>query len=1828
MNSISSRDKAIATENNILAQAFQSATEQTVSIIDVISEGPIQGLVNGQASIFLNDDRITSVSQTAVPSASPYTLTITSGSAVATINQALPIDNSLSGTRYFTVEGVFSAASISISNSGNFNSSSLLNITSPTSFFQSYMVGDNYTAAGTKARLVAAGYPTITGAITIVNSGTSAVFNTNMAYAVRDIEYTIYIDYPLPITSFSGTTVQLPEVAWFSGVFNLRVEGAQEASEYVDVSDTAKYNDVTTQFRVGTLHQPILSQHNGLGNTSISNSSFSTSVLEQSIANGGDGAALELVATSSAGFALTASQAVEVDEIRAVITYPSGLYSTSGNTGTTYPSYAFYSYDLQFKRAGVWGDVISIETNRRHTGNGTTKNAFSVEEVFNLEPFKPFDDFKLIINRKTRHDGEAITSDGSDGGSKYTQTASAALATVTSVIKEPLSYPYTALAAVTFSTKEFQSVPSRTYHARGMKVQVPSNYITREESSDGVASYNRNVTTGIVESTYQDWDGDFRTELVYTNNPAWVFRDIIVNNRYGLGAWIDAADIDIYSLYRIARYCDELVPDGKGGYEPRFTANLYLTKATDSYKVLKDIATIFRGILYWMDAKLTPVIDEPKSPIYTFTQGNVISGTFSYESTGSKTRSNQVVVSWTNPDADYKLEALLVEDKENIIETGRLLSQDAVAIGATSEGQALRFGRWKLWTAKNQKEIVSFQTSINAAFIGPGDVINIQDSNRYNIQYSGRIPVTGILNKSRIPLDREVVLNSGSTYELSIILVGSSTILTQDSAVIDSVTYYAGDLLPGDYTESEASNLLDDSGQSVLTSWKEYSRVETKEVSTAAGTVYVLDVSEEFSQVPARSAIWALKEINVDGTVNAASLKQYKIISIAEEGKHLYSIVAVEHYNEKFDEVDRDFIASVPDTIYTPPKATDTVPAPRNVSVIKTGETAARSRTVTIKWDRPATNSIDANYAFISGYEISHPFFGYPNPIVIGSDISSYTFPDIFVGTYTIGVRTINSRGNKSDLRKVKFSVGDAPDIEVSRGKGVPIGGTTNMSSFVTSDGYYKFETKDYIVAPLASPFTQFKNVSSDTATYIQDVTDVPAVNYSALADDFTRELSAHYILFDFSDTADPLKLVKYNNTDAIGIPYWYDTGTGNSSADSSFTTKTGTVTVTGMDVLGSGTAFLSEYSEGDLIKFSSTKAGIVVFISDNTHMTIDRELLGVSSSTHSRQNLRIDPTLDCAIAQIKNDTVAGFISTTYLVIDPALQTGTKVADIRSAPATINFDNFGTLATTYSNLVLTVYAPGFTDPEFKITGTGFDNAEISQVEETAFSSGVSKVYTKTLDKVITFVPGTLDFTVTVREKSDPTNIAKQATDNIKIQLVKSAGQKTYYQETAPVSGMVEGDFWIRDSDNRYHRYNGTSWVEIADAEFDALIVDIAAAQATADGKIQTFYTATAPTVIDDDVGTGDLWFDTDDGNTSYRWNGSTWIEVKDDQIAQAIDDAADAQATADGKVTTFIGTTAPTAEGVGDLWLDTDDNNRVYRWNGSAWVERMPVPTLAEVTPLITASGTTVISGVGNNFIIEANSSHTVFKHYLASLSTVGTYSGTLRTGLFVGSNGIAMGYNRKSDGVWIDSIVLDGTSGSALYSGNINTKGSVYAAGNTSDGTNNWSMWAYSTTHGGMRVDGTTVGLIATASVGSGIIGVSTNSSNGVYGSSTTGVGVRGEGQYGGFFNGTVRGITVYGQADLESTSIFGTLDVSSTATTGSLITGAISSGTITSSGAAIITGAISGASLVTTTGSGISLSMPNGYIDRPYSTVGRLTVYDQTTGVAIATYRYSFHI
>lgn len=729
--------------NNAATISTSAQDAQLVSITDVISEGPILGLVDGSASVFLNNDRIHEVSAVGQRvSHGPMTITLTNGSASATINNATSttplVANAELGAQLLIRGGTLSETSVTSS----YDTRHKVSLSTSSSTFTNAMV----TAVGQRGRpdglvpgrIKPSGSSTTPDGLPIEGfiwrrvSGTEALWRSGAFgdyndFRLDDGTYKLELDKIVTINAggINGTAITLAS-AWdgTSGTYSWdKISVVNMDISEVGSRASQRVQGGTVNFRPGTLNQTPMRSG---GSTAVSKG-----IGEQIEV----GTARFLVGSGNCG--LTEAQLLEVDKIRWRIVYPAGFKAISGK-GNDKTTYIRYRISIAIKEEGDsdFGGFTIIRNPLTHSGNYTNSKTF--ESDLNLERFRPFTDFKIKIERLDTDDDPGFKSVGQTY-KDWTNVTAGQLAGVTSILNEKLNHPYTAMADVSFSTKQYQGIPQRTYDLYGKMVRVPSNYVTREEATNGVASYNRNTSTGAITSNYQDWDGTFRDELVYSNNPAWIYYDILTNNRYGLGSFIKELDIDKYALYRVARYCDGLVPDGKGGLEPRFTLNTYLTKAANSYKVLKDLATNFLGLLYYLDGQLYTSLDAPAAPVYTFNKTNVMDGTFNYESSSEKTRSNQIIVNWNDPTKDYKMEPLIVEDERNIVNTGRIISETAVAFGCTSEGQATRYGKWKLWTAANQKEIASFSASLEGAFVAPGDIINIQDADRYAVRLGGRI---------------------------------------------------------------------------------------------------------------------------------------------------------------------------------------------------------------------------------------------------------------------------------------------------------------------------------------------------------------------------------------------------------------------------------------------------------------------------------------------------------------------------------------------------------------------------------------------------------------------------------------------------------------------------------------------------------------------------------------------------------------------------------------------------------------------------------------------------------------------------------------------------------------------------------------------------------------------------------------------------------------------------------------------------------------------------------------------------------------------------------
>lgn len=310
----------------------------------------------------------------------------------------------------------------------------------------------------------------------------------------------------------------------------------------------------------------------------------------------------------------------------------------------------------------------------------------------------------------------------------------------TEIIDTEFTYPNTALIGVKFDSEYFSSIPARTYDLLGLRVKVPSNYDTRTRKYTGM------------------WDGTFKTD--WTDNPAWILYDVVTSKRYGLGNRLGDFGADKWALYQVSQYCDQLVPDGFGGQEPRFTCNAWLTEQRSAYDVINDICSIFRAIPVWNGQQLTVVMDRPSDPVWTYTNANVSKDGFSYTFSAKKARHNAIQVEYADKDNGYEKAIEYVSDDESIRRNG-LNVKKITAFGCTSRGQAHRTGLWLLQTEKLETKTVSFVVGAEGLMHVPGDIIKVADTYYAGTNVGGRVLA---VNGKKVTLDREISVNGNSYF--------------------------------------------------------------------------------------------------------------------------------------------------------------------------------------------------------------------------------------------------------------------------------------------------------------------------------------------------------------------------------------------------------------------------------------------------------------------------------------------------------------------------------------------------------------------------------------------------------------------------------------------------------------------------------------------------------------------------------------------------------------------------------------------------------------------------------------------------------------------------------------------------------------------------------------------------------------------------------------------------------------------------------------------------------------------------------------------------------
>jgi len=326
----------------------------------------------------------------------------------------------------------------------------------------------------------------------------------------------------------------------------------------------------------------------------------------------------------------------------------------------------------------------------------------------------------------------------------------------TEVIEAKLVYPDSALVALKLDSQLFGGrLPRRSYKIKGVKIRIPTNY---------------DPLTRVYSPSF--WDGTFKVE--WTDNPAWVFHDILVERRYGLGDFIDLDQVDKFALFEIAQYCDELVPDGFGGTEPRFVFNGMINTRQEAYALVNAIASVFRGMAFWSAGAVTASQDAPKDVSRLVAPADVLNGDFVYEGSSLRAQHTAALVTWNDPADNYRPAIEVVEDQV-LIQAGRgWRPVEVAAYGTTSRGQAARMGKWILDSEKNETETVRYVAGFDHADTQPGEIIAISDPVRAGAQLGGRIVS---ISGTDVTLDRN--------YDVD---TGDEILLQMDDDTIETIT--------------------------------------------------------------------------------------------------------------------------------------------------------------------------------------------------------------------------------------------------------------------------------------------------------------------------------------------------------------------------------------------------------------------------------------------------------------------------------------------------------------------------------------------------------------------------------------------------------------------------------------------------------------------------------------------------------------------------------------------------------------------------------------------------------------------------------------------------------------------------------------------------------------------------------------------------------------------------------------------------------------------------------------------------------------------------------
>jgi len=547
-------------------------------------------------------------------------------------------------------------------------------------------------------------------------------------------------------------------------------------------------------------------------------------------------------------------------------------------------------------------------------------------------------------------------------------------------------YPMSALAGIQITADQFGSIPSRAYDIKGIKVAIPQGYTPTQ--------YNVTGSSPITPAVYPAvWDGTFAAEKQWTDNPAWIFYDLITNKRYGLGNYVRTEWMDKWTLYQIAQFCDQMVDDGEGGLEPQFTCNVAITQAQDAYTLMNNLVSVFRGMLYWANGRIIPVGSETRSPVFNFTNANVVNGMFNYSDTPRNTRSTVVTTKWLDPQNQFRPTPERIEDTEGIARFGYVEKQVG-SFACTSRGQAIRGANWILTVEQQLTETVLLQTDLEGLYMRPGDIFGVYDNYRTNQQQGGRI-LSFDSTRSGMVLDRQVNLQPGLTYFMS--------------TLVPKATYTAS----GDITGSDQIDLIRNS------------QFEVRRVYTPAGSgLSTITVSGAFTTGLMPGAPFILSASGTNATIFDQAI-QYRCLATSEPSNGVTEILGVRYQTGINTYVTRNYSA-----VTTPVINGDLTPPGPATGLFVTGVSGLMVNNAfytyaALVWS--GSKSANLAYYRVTGIDPGG------SPVLIGQPQTTgmnYSLP--VTGRYAFLVGAVNANGVGSAFTSGSFTLGSANPLGVT----------------------------------------------------------------------------------------------------------------------------------------------------------------------------------------------------------------------------------------------------------------------------------------------------------------------------------------------------------------------------------------------------------------------------------------------------------------------------------------------------------------------------------------------------------------------------------------------------------------------------------------------------------------------------------------------------------------------------------------------------------------------------------------------------------------------------